>query len=237
MSQEIDSLFGEYVPYTRFQSVAESGFIHRDQEQYAANLYDFKNRFAGTLFLNVREYAAGKGLAHFSADDLPIWVQELVSQQFAFNIKQFNPDLLIGVPNGGTVAREVAKSLNQDACIQISSTHSTLQDPEFQIEYQTSLSGHPSLMRLDQTWVPYIHGKSVALVTDVIYSGNTITHAIDLVKRAEPSDIFVGTLLTQSDRYFGSLVSYGFDMDKFTMLGSLPMFERNDEGNWVAEQL
>ena len=169
-----------------------------------------------SLILNQASFAVEDGLAHALADLLV----------------PFRPDIIIGVPTLGLpLASNVARRLGHTRMVPLGTSRKfwyrdDLSEPMKSI---TSPSVGKTLY-IDPRMLPLVRGQRVAVIDDVISSGQSMSAVLRLLAKAEIEPVAIGCAMLQGTNWHETLAAHG---DRIVAPLRSPRFALSQNERWV----
>jgi adenine phosphoribosyltransferase len=161
--------------------------------------------------------------------DWGVGFMERAGEDLAELLRPHEPDIVatnatLGIP----VAVEVSRALGLDDYLALQKSPKIHLADAFVQPLTSITSRGRQELRLDRARVGAVAGRRVALVDDVISTGETAAAAIRLLREVDADVVAVGVLLTEGRAWAGAL---GEDARLVRSLGSIPVFRRV-AGGW-----
>jgi adenine/guanine phosphoribosyltransferase-like PRPP-binding protein len=145
----------------------------------------------------------------------------------------FEPEIVVSVATMGIpLAIEASRALGLDDYLILHKTPKvhlgdTLAEPLVSIT-----TASPQQLRMDPARAGAVTGKRVALVDDVISTGASVAAALRLLRRVEAEPVVIGAFVTEASGWREAL---GPDADRVRVLGSIPVFHPEADGDWAED--
>jgi adenine phosphoribosyltransferase len=140
----------------------------------------------------------------------------------AARLAPLNPDIIaapatLGIP----IAIEVTRALRLDRYVILQKSPKLHLSDALSEPITSITSAGTQHLLLDRAAIPYLAGKRVALVDDVIATGSSITGALTLLRRAGANVVAIASILTEAHAWTSSL---GPDAALIHNLAHIPQF-------------
>ena len=156
-----------------------------------------------------------------------------LSEMLTEEVADWQPDTIVGIPTlGFPLAWEVSDRLGHPDFVALTNSVKFWQDNSL-ITSVESVTSAPKPICLDQYSIDRIIGQRVAIIDDVANTGASLKAAIDLLRRANPSEIKVALVLTEGHQWEEEMDKINFNWRRdLRTLGHIPTFERTAQGSW-----
>jgi adenine/guanine phosphoribosyltransferase-like PRPP-binding protein len=165
--------------------------------------------------------------------DLGVKFGEHVGSKLAEQLAPLKPDVIVGAATLGIpVAMEVTRAFGLDNYVILQKSPKIhLGDALVQTISSITSKGEQRLL-LDRQAIPFIAGKRVVVVDDVVASGSSIKGSVDLVRAAGGEVVGIGVILTEAKDWQDVL---GEDAKLIHSLAHIPQFTKaagKPDGKW-----
>ena len=159
-------------------------------------------------------------------------VEDGLSNALATLLRAHKPDIIIGVPTLGLpLASNVARRLGHTRMVPLGTSRKfwyrdDLSEPMKSITSPTASKP----IYVDPRMLPLLRGKRVAVVDDVISSGQSISAVLRLLAKAEIEPAAIGCAMLQGTNWQEPLAEWH---DRIVAPLASPRFALNDKERWV----
>jgi adenine/guanine phosphoribosyltransferase-like PRPP-binding protein len=222
-----------------FQNISnpEKFFKSRYTETLPIVLQSVHSQQKHVLELPIKILPGGKqAIGLFMANQTDFSVRDPIIDLLRENVTEWNVEAVIGIPTQGlTLAENLARKLGLPNEVSLTNSQKFWQDLSLSKPVQSITSKNSKSLYLDQALVSRTKGKRVVIVDSVIDTGGTMSVAIDLIKLAQPLEIFVAVVITEGEKWKDTLNLANFDwQNKLLGLGHGPILELNSDGSWSS---
>src|SRR5580658_1661843 len=171
----------------------------RTQGGYPARLEDGR-----ILLLPIRHLPDGKhALASLIINQASFTVVDVLATSLANKLAAYTADIVVGLPTLGlTLASAVARTLGHSRYVPLGNSAKFWYRPELSVPL-TSVTTPDQQKRLfiDPRMLPLLQGRRIALIDDVISSGDSMLAGIALLEKCGVKPVALGTAMLQSERW------------------------------------
>lgn len=159
-------------------------------------------------------------------------VEDGLAEVLAEMLSPIAPQVVVGVPTLGlTLAANVARRLGHSRLVPLGTSRKFWYDDALSVPLRsiTTPGGGKSLY-LDPRLVPLIAGRRVAVIDDVISTGQSMRAALDLLEKVGVEPVAIGCAMLQGETWRDALTQ---SAARITSPLRTPRFRRKD-GLWFA---
>ena len=159
-------------------------------------------------------------------------VEDGLANALATLLRTHEPDIIIGVPTLGLpLASNVARRLGHTRMVPLGTSRKfwyrdDLSEPMKSITSPTA----SKTLYVDPRMLPLLRGKRVAVVDDVISSGQSISAVLRLLAKAEIEPTVIGCAMLQGTNWYEPLAEW---RDHIVAPLESPRFTLNDKDRWT----
>ena len=159
-------------------------------------------------------------------------VEDGLANALATLLRAHEPDIIIGVPTLGLpLASNVARRLGHTRMVPLGTSRKfwyrdDLSEPMKSITSPTA----SKTLYVDPRMLPLLRGKRVAVVDDVISSGQSLGAVLRLLAKAEIEPTIIGCAMLQGTNWHGPLAAW---RDRIVAPLASPRFALNDKDCWT----
>lgn len=159
---------------------------------------------------------------------------ERTGKLLADRLSPFKPDIVLGCATLGIpVAIEVTRALGLDRYVIAQKSRKIHLGSALTAPVRSTTTEGAQNLLLDRAYLPLMEGRRVAVVDDVVASGNSMKATLDLARQAKADVVAIGVILTEGYQWMRTL---GDDAKLVQSLGHLPRFTRTgDVASPIAE--
>ncbi|RWP52168.1 phosphoribosyltransferase family protein [Mesorhizobium sp.] len=160
--------------------------------------------------------------------DLGVRFGEHVGRKLAEKLRPLKPDVIVGAATLGIpVAIEVSRALSLDNYVILQKSPKIhLGDALVQHISSITSKGEQRLL-LDRRAIPFLAGKRVVVVDDVVASGSSLKGSVELARSAGAEVVGIGVILTEARDWQETL---GPDQALIHSLAHIPQFALGKDG-------
>lgn len=189
-----------------------------------------------SLLLPIRPLADGEhALASLIINQASFAVVDALAADLAAKLAPFRPEIVVGLPTLGlTLAGAVAQKLRHNRYAPLGTSRKFWYRQELSVALSSITTPDQSKrLYIDPRLLPLLEGRRVALVDDVISSGESIASAIELMAKCGFEPAALGAAMLQSDRWKQRLDLIAPQWRERT-IGVLrsPMLTKTADGRW-----
>lgn len=190
---------------------------------YAAQLPD-----GATLMLPVRTQADGTlGLASLIINQASFAVQNRLAQLLAARLQEHTPEVVVGLPTLGlTVAAQVAQILGHTRYVAAGTSRKFWYDAEHSVPVSSVTTPDAKRLWIDPRLLTLLKGQRVALIDDVMSTGQSLCAGLELLTRLGARPVVAGVIMLQTERW---RATWPADMPLCHILSS-PQLVRSRDG-------
>ena len=208
---------------------------HRfDGSRSQSNFYPAAFEDGRQLLLPIRPLADGEhALASLILNQASFGVVDAIAADLAAKLSTFRPDVVVGLPTLGlTLASVVAHKLGHSRYVPLGTSRKFWYREELSVPL-SSITTPEQAKRLyvDPRMLPFLIGRRMALVDDVISSGASIAAALQLMVVCEIEPVVLGAAMLQSDRWQERLGPKW--RERTTAVLASPMLSKTADDRWV----
>lgn len=165
---------------------------------YAAQLPD-----GATLMLPVRAQADGtRGLASLIINQASFAVQMRLAALLATRLQEHRPEVIVGLPTLGlTVAAQVAQILDHVRYVAAGTSRKFWYDADHSVLVSSVTTPDAKRLWIDPRLLPLLKGRRVALIDDVMSTGQSLRAGIELLMRLDARPVVAGVIMLQTERW------------------------------------
>ena len=165
---------------------------------YAAQLPD-----GATLMLPVRAQTDGThGLASLIINQASFAVQMRLAALLAERLREHRPEVIVGLPTLGlTVAAQVAQILDQTRYVAAGTSRKFWYDADHSVPVSSVTTPDAKRLWIDPRLLPLLTGRRVALVDDVMSTGQSLCAGLELLARLDARPVVAGVIMLQTERW------------------------------------
>jgi adenine phosphoribosyltransferase len=153
--------------------------------------------------------------------------------ELASLLAPFEVDMVVSVATMGIpLAIEVSRALGLDDYLILHKTPKIHLGDDLAEPLTSITTERPQHLRMDPARAEAVTGRRVAVVDDVISTGDSIRAALTLLRRVDAEPVAIGTLVTEGS---GWCTALGADADRVRSLGSIPVFRPGPDGKLTEE--
>lgn len=202
------------------------------QDLYAAALPDGRQ-----ICLPIRPLAGGeRALASLIINQASFAVQDALAAALARAIAGLEIDVVVGLPTLGlTLAAAVAQKLGHSRYVPLGTSRKFWYRDELSVALSSiTTPEQQKRLYIDPRMLPFLAGKRVAIIDDVISSGASIVAALELMGACGIEPVAIGAAMLQSDRWRERLDALDRKwIGRVAGVFATPLLARNGEGGWV----
>jgi adenine/guanine phosphoribosyltransferase-like PRPP-binding protein len=163
------------------------------------------------LLLPIRHLPDGKhALASLIINQASFAVVDVLATALAKQLAAYAPDIVVGLPTLGlTLASAVARTLGHTRYVPLGNSAKFWYRAELSVPL-TSVTTPDQQKRLfiDPRMLPLLQGQRIALIDDVISSGDSMLAGIALLGLCAVRPVVLGTAMLQSERWQQALAGW-----------------------------
>jgi adenine/guanine phosphoribosyltransferase-like PRPP-binding protein len=165
---------------------------------YAAQLPD-----GATLMLPVRAQAdRTHGLASLIINQASFAVQLRLAALLAERLLEYQPEVIVGLPTLGlTVAAQVAQILGHTRYVAAGTSRKFWYDAEHSVPVSSVTTPDAKRLWIDPRLLPLLKGRRVALIDDVMSTGQSLRAGLELLTRLAARPVVAGVIMLQTERW------------------------------------
>ena len=155
------------------------------------------------LMLPIRPQPDGvHGLASFIVNQASFAVQNKLADLLATQLAAFRPAVVVGLPTLGlTIAAQVAQALGHTRFVAAGTSRKFWYDPDHSVPLSSVTTPEPKRLWIDQRQLPLLAGQRIALVDDVMSTGQSLRAGLTLLTRLGARPVVAGVIMLQTDRW------------------------------------
>jgi adenine/guanine phosphoribosyltransferase-like PRPP-binding protein len=176
----------------------------------------------------------GLAIALLMTVDMGVQFMTVAGYDLARMLAPAQPECIVSMATLGIpVAVEVSRSLGLDDYLILQKTPKIHLGDALRVPVEAITTASTQHLLLDRARIGAVQGRRVALVDDVISSGASMGAGLRLLDEAGADVVAIGSLLSEGQAWRSVL---GERADLVHSLGRIPLFRRDDQGLWVADE-
>lgn len=222
-----------FQPHEFWQAFAAPGTHEPNPEQghlgfYPAGLPDGRQL---PLPLRVLPGDGKSAVASLILNQASFAVEDGLAAALAALLREKNPDIVIGVPTLGLpLASNVARRLGHTRMVPLGTSRKFWYRDDLSEPMKSITSpGASKTLYVDPRMLPLLRGQRVAVIDDVISSGQSMSAVLRLLVRAEIDPVIIGCAMLQGSHWQEPLTPW---RDRIVAPLTSPRFFLNEHGRW-----
>lgn len=177
----------------------------------------------------------GEGLASLIINQASFGVTRALAEDLSGRLAPLKPEIIVGLPTLGlTLAAAVAEALGHSRYVPLGNSRKFWYEDALSLPVSSiTTPGQQKRLYIDPRMLPLLEGRRVALVDDVISSGQSIVAGLSLLKQCGMRPVATAAAMLQTSRYIEALTAFDADIvEDIHACFATPLLVRGTDGLW-----